>query len=512
MPTTIGALTQKTTPADADLLEIEDTQTSPNTAKKITVNSLVSAGDGLTESGRTLAVDTSNSFTPTWAGKHQFDAETTFSPGSQAYVWGVRTSNTNNLSLAGKGDRFILSTLTPTGDGSEQNLVRMYAEGSDPSSDSDTARLTFGYSSGEYIFKTSASGTGTHKPINLSVGGTTDQLVLATDGHSEFNGEPGGAGVVTRVKRTTNAAGSLWVGSQEATAGSAASRIGMFGHDEAGNETEYTRLESQVVTNTDGSEDGSFHINTIQGGSMTEVAVFDENGNVGVGSRPGNAGVGLNTFLEIEDSRSASNDAGLVLDASDASVLVWANGDSVQYRAQYLPGDTSWKLRSSNASSYILAIQDNETSLRLPNIPSGSNNAVHVDGNKQLIENTSTRRHKTNYRPADVDVDAAVSLKPEIYRRTDNAPDREFLALTVEPFHEAGFENALVYDEGRPRTFAEGGRGIDAMQQAVLRDHHDQLYTNEGSSRIDRLERENKALREALHQADIPIPEPEPAS
>jgi hypothetical protein len=482
MPTTIGALTQKTTPADADLLEIEDTQTSPNTAKKITVNSLVSAGDGLTESGRTLAVDTSNSFTPTWAGKHQFDAETTFSPGNQAYVYDAKGSNSNNLTFAGKGDRFLLSTLTPTGDGSEPNLVRMYAEGSDPSNDSDMARLTFGYNSGKYIFKTSASGTGTHKPIKFSVGGTTNQLALATGGNVGIG--------------TSNPSRQLDV-QKELIAGRSTTL--------EATPVQWTHVNADARTwHLQSGIDGVSHAYAAIGNAENneEIITLTNAGNIGIGETD------PNRKLEIAGSSSRARFVG-------GGATGWGFEDGSGNRQAFIGYSTSggiFQVFMDSPGNRIMEFHDGERSPRLPQIPSGSNNAVHVDGNKQLIENTSTRRHKTNYRPADVDVDAAVSLQPEIYRRTDNAPDREFLALTVEPFHEAGFENALVYDEeGRPRMFAEGGRGIDAMQQAVLRDHHDELYTDEGEARIDRLERENRALREALDQADIPIPEPEPA-
>jgi hypothetical protein len=55
-------------------------------------------------------------------------------------------------------------------------------------------------------------------------------------------------------------------------------------NNSAGNVTDYAYVNSTVVTNTAGSENGTLGFFTIKSGTLTQQAIIDQNGNVGIGT------------------------------------------------------------------------------------------------------------------------------------------------------------------------------------------------------------------------------------
>lgn len=124
----------------------------------------------------------------TWSGTNKFDADTTFSTGTQDYVVSDRSGS---LTLQGQsaGSASLLELYAKDGDGTDSVQGQFWGKGT-PSSVANRERLLFGWdaANGWYFFNTEKAGTGTLRPINIYTGTNTTQLVLATDGSISLAG------------------------------------------------------------------------------------------------------------------------------------------------------------------------------------------------------------------------------------------------------------------------------------------------------------------------------------
>ena len=55
-------------------------------------------------------------------------------------------------------------------------------------------------------------------------------------------------------------------------------------NNSAGNVTDYAYLNSSIASNTAGAENGTLGFFTVKAGSLTQHAIIDQNGNVGIGT------------------------------------------------------------------------------------------------------------------------------------------------------------------------------------------------------------------------------------
>jgi hypothetical protein len=201
----------------------------------------------------------------------------------------------------------------------------------------------------------------TDDQIDIKVGGT-DYVTINADGVTITDTDSGDPRLL--LKNTSDGTGSAFLDFQKDSASPANDNLGIMrwiGDDDGGNTAAYVTFVGSSPDVTDGSEDGSFQIQTlVNGTNATRLAIVD--GSVGIGTSSPDSG----TKLHVEESSASltsattascalferAGNAGISIGTANtgASTIFFQDTDSSTIgRVSYDHSDNSLQLWSSNA-------------------------------------------------------------------------------------------------------------------------------------------------------------------
>jgi hypothetical protein len=195
------------------------------------------------------------------------------------------------------------------------------------------------YSSGDFFFDTGSVGIGTAtpaSPLHIYTDSSNSQMIFID------NNGTGQTGIKLRTDRNTD--------------GNAANFIYFDGADDAGNNTRYATIESFIVDNTNGTEDGALRFSVMAGGNDTEsMTIAAKSGTSDIGW----VGVGTNAPhfpLQVLGVSQTNGDAKRVVCILDSTSAAAGTGAGIA-----LGGYTNGTASAINDFGVIQGIKENGT-------------------------------------------------------------------------------------------------------------------------------------------------------
>lgn len=164
----------------------------------------------------------------------------------------------------------------------------------------------------------SALGIGTAGTYNIGTSGAT---VPVLNGNNTFSGSFTASHITPTFDTGSTTKSSLGVGSAVVTGEVA--RINLFGHDSAGNNTNYGAIASSITDNTNGSEDGTIDFYSMTAGTITKQGYYGQ-GLVWGTPTDGDKGAGTANFesLYINGSAVTAGSSGVTLAYTSSDTAV----------------------------------------------------------------------------------------------------------------------------------------------------------------------------------------------
>ena len=237
---------------------------------------------------------------------------------------------------------------------------------------------------------------------------TAEQLRLSYNGSFETSFTVSSAGVLTVAPTGDNvviaavgAESLLTLNSDQSTGG--VGRLEFVGHDSAANDTIYAQIRGQVVTNTNGSEEGALlFFMTDAGAGGSEKIRFTQDGDISVGLAGGAASAAVHVRKTTEQLRleyDGSNSVSCTVE-SDGDFVINPTNDRVGINTS--PGaalhilSTSEILRLSYDASTETAFTMNATGYLTMN-PSGDRIGINVTPDAALHVELTTEQLRLSY-------------------------------------------------------------------------------------------------------------------
>lgn len=299
--TLLSGLAAKNPPIDADSFVITDS-VAANVGKRVTGTNVKAYLKTYFDTLYGLLA-TAN----TWTQSNIFQQDVTVTgnlimDGSQDYNLDADSSGRLMLVSQTSGSPASFWMFTKDGDGTDHAEFQMFAKGT-PASLTNYERLILGYDAGSLKFNlvSGAGGTGTVRPLALSTGANTDQLLLPINGTLQSASRMG-VGVAAHASYMLLVNGGLKIQNAGTVVLAPATDTGNWGFFFA-NAAE-TFYFAQVLTGVEGTNGGYLIFQTkIDGGAASEKMRITADGQVAIGLSAVNASI-----LGIKAGAS-SNDA-----------------------------------------------------------------------------------------------------------------------------------------------------------------------------------------------------------
>jgi hypothetical protein len=441
------------------------------------------------------------------------------------------------LNLVGQsaGNTAALGLASAEQDGTEFVGLSVFGVGKFGESDNERLRIRYNPTNSQLEVKSTASGSGSLRPLHMFTEGNADQLVARTDGNVSMANSllVGGTGspkgefeVLASTSINLGDGSSVWNLNLEGDVGTTDTPTTRFRFKWAG--TAIAGISAVSGDDTTNKDEGDLRFRTASAGNLSEVARFHQEGDVELGQN-GNVGIGgaagpanINTRLHVRESDNGSvaakvqnvddvngGNARFAIDCGTGgkAELDFLESGTTTWRIDYLSDASEWRLKRFIGSNItILSVQDSESSPRLPNVPSATQSSdLVLDSTNQMVTPSSSQRYKTNIQTWNTtDILQADARTFQHHGR----PDRGFIAeeLAEHSPHLVRWEHPHdvddpVTDEYLQDHARDDGKVPDGVHyKRVTAAHH--IILGDHDSRIEMLEQENQRLRERVNQLD----------